>query len=73
MDSKKHPIFSNRVLMNNLKQYFKKSQWDSLICALRNPLNEDFDLCYWCQTTNVVTIGSHYNDDYGDDCVTESS
>ena len=63
MDSKEHPIFSNYSIMSNLKQFFSKVDWEKAICALRNPLDEEFDLCNYCPVTNIVTIGGHYNDD----------
>lgn len=60
MDPRTHPIFSNFSIMRNIKKHFTSDDWEKVICALRNPLNEDFDLCHVCIKTGIINIGDHY-------------
>ena len=59
--STQHKIFSNFAVMTALKTYFSTLEWERIICALRNPLGQKFELCYFNQATNIVTIGDHYD------------
>lgn len=60
MDPQTHPIFSNSAIMRTLKKFFNLGEWECVVCALRNPMNEHFDLCHVCNETGIITIGDHY-------------
>lgn len=59
--SNQHPIFSNFAIMSVLRTHFTPLEWERLICSLRNPLDQCFELCHFNLETNIVTIGDHFD------------